>query len=78
MKLESFPVLTVTVPKFGLRTFTKPAWDKFAGEAGAYVAESSCGQFEAQAEPIPGGWRLWVVPVNDPENSLCVEDVCAS
>lgn len=57
-------------------SFTKPAWNKFAGEAGAYVSESLDGQFEAMAEPIPKGWRFWLVPVDDPENSLCMEDTC--
>lgn len=39
--------------------FNKPAWNKFAGESGAYVAESRCRQFEAIAEPIQGGWQFW-------------------
>lgn len=57
--------------------FAAPTWDKFAGVAGAYVAESLCGQFEAMAEPVPCGWRCWLVPVDDPENALCMEEVCA-
>lgn len=57
--------------------FSRPHWDKFAGESGAFVAESACGHFEAMAEPMPAGWRLWLVPVADPENSFCSE-LCES
>ena len=60
-------------------SYSEPVWNEFAGEAGAFVSGSTCGLYEAMAEPMPYGWRFWLVPVNDPANALCMEDkLCAS
>lgn len=58
-------------------SFTKPTWNTHVGERGGYLSASTDGRFEAIAEPIPKGWRFWLVPVDDPSNALCMEDTCA-
>lgn len=69
-----------TLPTFanGLtaQDFKRATWSQFAGEAGAYVAESVCGRFEAVAEPLQGGWRFWIVRTDDGETLQ--EASCAS
>ncbi len=80
MKPRAFipPILPAFSSGLTAQHFKKPVWNTFAGEAGAFVAESNDGKFEAIAEPIKDGWRFWLVPVADPENALCMEETCAS
>ena len=66
-----------TIPSHSLAKFSTPVWNQFAGESGAYQAESLCGQFAAIAEPVDGGYDFFLVSYLD-GSTLAFASTCVS
>lgn len=65
---KRLPLLPTFANGLSARDFIPSAWNQYAGEAGAFVAASRCGQFEAIAEPLrQNGWQFWLVRTVDGE-----------
>jgi len=73
---QNNPVLPTFSNGLSAKDFNRPAWNKYAGEAGGFVAESRDGQFEVIAEPLKSGWQFWLVRISDGETIQ--EALCAS
>ena len=67
MTKQNQPVLPAFSNGLTAKDFNRPSWNKYAGEAGGFVAESRDGQFEAIAEPLQSGWQFWLVRTSDGE-----------